>query len=92
MATINVNTAKMIDCGNDIIKKTTECNNLLTEIFNELANLNKTSWSGSTADKYVEQVRIQRVQYKNLTNSLINYGNIIKNAGYKLENNMRKWN
>lgn len=91
MATINVNTTKMIDYGNDIIKKATECSNLLNDLFNELGNINKTAWSGVTADRYAAQVRAQRVQYQRLTNALINYGKAIRNAGDKLENNLRKW-
>lgn len=91
MATIDVNTTKLIDCGNDIIKKATQCSILLNELFNELGNINKTAWIGVTADRYANQVRVQKVQYQRLTNALINYGKAIKNAGDKLENNLRKW-
>lgn len=91
MATINANTTKMVDCGNDIIKKATECNELLNDIFNRLENINKTAWGGVTANKYASQVHLQRGQYQRLTNALVNYGRLIKNAGEKLENNIRKW-
>ncbi len=91
MATINANTSKMIDCGNDIISKATECGNLLNDIFNNLERINLTAWSGVTANKYAAQVHQQRVQYQVLVNALINYGRVMKNAGSRLENNVRKW-
>lgn len=92
MATINANTIKMIDCGNDIIKKATECGTLLTDIFNKLENIDKTAWNGTTANRYAAQIRVQKVQYQNLVNTLINYGKVMKNAGDRLESNARKCN
>lgn len=91
MATINANTTKMIDCGNDIIKKATECGVLLNDIFNRLENINKTAWNGVTANRYAAQVHQQRVQYQRLVTALVNYGKVMKNAGDRLENNIRKW-
>ncbi len=91
MATINADTSKMIECGNDIIRKATECGNILNDVFNRLENINKTAWSGVSADRYATQVHNQRNQYQILVNALINYGKVMRNAGDKLENNIRKY-
>ncbi len=91
MATINADTSKMIDCGNDIIRKATQCGDVLNNVFNRLENIDKTAWSGVTAQRYAQQVHNQRGQYQSLVNALINYGKVIKNAGDRLENNIRKY-
>ncbi len=91
MATINADTSKMTDCGNDIIKKATECGEVLNNVFNRLENMNKTAWTGASANEYTAQVHYQRVQYQTLVNALINYGKIMKNAGDMLENEIRKY-
>ena len=80
---INIDTKEMRECGQKIMKKSTEINEIINELFFRIANMpvNTREWIGTSANEFVRKVSIQKRDYINIKNNIYNYGYVLaKNA------------
>lgn len=91
MATLRANGDRLIDIGNDIISLANEYERIIDDLFSKIENLPNSGWSGNSAISYANRARIDKFQYKGLSNSLKTYGSVYKNTGNAINSKINKW-
>lgn len=91
MAEFKGNSEIIINCGETIASLCDQYNTTINELFDSLSKINQTAWSGLSANKYVEQLSIDRDTYINFGNDLKCYGLVVKNIGVNVETIVSKW-
>ena len=84
---LNIDTQKMRECGNDLLMLTIELNTLFTELFERLEKISDVSgeWVGLSANQFISQVKVDKVQYFNLNNSIAKEAKLLINASDELD-------
>lgn len=70
------------------------CKDFLLKIdkfFTLIETVNRTAWSGTSADTYSGIVSQDKKKYEKFGNNMMQYANAIKNAGKNLETVTKKW-
>ena len=72
--------------GNNIIKLSSDYNNLINELLSKLENVSVDNvWNGQSALSFVEQVKKDKVSFLELGNQLKKYGQVLTIISDKLE-------
>lgn len=89
---LNIDTQKMRECGNDLLMLTIELNTLFTELFERLEKISDVSgeWVGLSANQFISQVKIDKVQYFNLNNSIVKEAKLLIKASDELDTYISK--
>lgn len=89
---LNIDTQKMRECGNDLLMLTIELNTLFTELFERLEKISDVSgeWVGLSANQFISQVKIDKVQYFNLNNSIAKEAKLLIKASDELDTYISK--
>ena len=79
---IDIDTTKINNCGDDIIRLSKDLEVIMEELFSDFSKIVTNSiWVGNSANYFVEQTKLDKNNYLNFQKSLYNYGiNIKKNA------------
>ncbi len=87
MAEIKVDTVKMRECGNDIMRISNEIGNEFDNLFNRLINMpTKTfEWTGMAAKSYASKMKTEKSEYIQLKNNLYNYGKYLVDCANNLD-------
>lgn len=87
MASINVDTIKLRECGKDIMSLTAELNELLISMYGAIE---KAPWSGNAASEFKRRLNIERAYNIALKDNIYNYGKLLYNAADKIEASVNK--
>ena len=89
---LNIDTQKMRECGNDLLILTIELNTLFTELFERLEKISDVSgeWVGLSANQFISQVKVDKVQYFNLNNSIAKEAKLLIKASDELDTYISK--
>lgn len=90
MASYNIDTAKMIECGSSIVSKAKQAEEILDRLYTKLVNIDDLAWQGDAAKKFRGSIATKKMQYKRVVYALRDYGKLMKGAGNKLENIAKK--
>lgn len=87
MAEIKVDTAKLKECGKDIMTLTTELNEVLFSLFDRINKMPTTTgeWTGNAAKEFVYKLNIEKKYYVALKNNIYKYGKILYEGAFDLE-------
>ncbi len=91
MAEIKANGDEIINCGDNIMKLCDDYEAQINALFDYLVKINKTAWSGSSADTYVSKLKADRGIYSSFGDYLKMYGKVIRNTGVNVNNIISKW-
>ena len=83
---VNIDTQKMRNCGNDMLKLVEELRATYTNMFNELSNVsNSRVWIGDNAEKFINSLVKDKLEFMNYVNSLAKYGNYLLDSSAQYE-------
>lgn len=87
MANVNVDTSKLREAGNEIIKLSSELNDNVNGLFERLAKMPVVTreWVGESATEFARLANIDKINYQNLRNSVYNYGRFLIISADQLE-------
>lgn len=91
MAEIKANGDEIINCGESMITLCNDYLNQINSLFNSLSKLNKTAWSGGSADGYVAKIMIEQKKFIEFGDYLMMYAKVIKNTGDNVNRIISKW-
>ena len=91
MAEIKANGDEIINCGENMITLCNDYVNQINNLFNSLSKINKSAWSGASADAYVAKVMSEQRKYIEFGNYLMMYAKVIKNTGENVNRIIAKW-
>ena len=80
---IEVDTVKLNNCGNDIIKLSQDLSDLCNELYDRINNIPTVTheWQGSSADAYVKKALEEKIQVVDFKDQLYAFGdNMVKSA------------
>lgn len=88
----DIDTAKMRDCGEDIILITKNIQESINGLFTRLSKipLQSKEWIGQAADEYVRKAKVDKAQYINFTEDLYRLGKLLVDYSYYFENDVKK--
>lgn len=87
MAEIKVDTVKLKECGKDIMNLTSELNDVLFSLYERINKMPTTTgeWTGNAAKTFVANLNIEKKYYLALKNNIYNYGKLLYDSAYALE-------
>ena len=90
--TYNVDTNKIRECGNDIIRLSSELNELFTSLFERLILMptNTKEWVGESANAFAESVKQDKLQYDRLKEAIYSEGKLLVEYEDQIEAQVRK--
>lgn len=91
MANLIVDTDKLNDSGQDILRLTKELNEEFNAMFTRISNIssNTMEWVGTSANDFIRRANIEKIQYAKLINTLNKYGNHLLVAADKYQNDIK---
>ena len=81
MAEINADGDKIINCGDNILNLCDQYLAQINDLFDSLEKINKTAWSGDSANNYVRRLKMDRSSFVNFGDYLKMYGSVVRNVG-----------
>ena len=92
MANLIVDTKKLKESGEDIIRLTREMNEEINSLFSRISNMNTITreWIGSASAEFIKRSNIEKIQYIKFINSLNKYGQFLIEAANYYDYNMKK--
>lgn len=92
MAEFQIDTFKLRETGNDIIKLTNELNEIFNSLFTKINNMPVTTkeWTGNASLEFVRKINIERKYYNAFKDNLCKYGRLLINTSDKLESDAKK--
>jgi uncharacterized protein YukE len=91
MAEIKASGDDIIACANNILELSKQYQSEIDSLFETLSKLNKTAWSGNSANAYVLRLRAEKSIYTTFGQYLNYYGNVVKNVGNNVNTIISKW-
>ena len=90
--TYNVDTNKIRDCGNDIIRLSCELNELFSSLFERLVLVPTSTkeWIGESANVFAENVKKDKLQYDRLKEAVYSEGKMLVEYADRIETQVRK--
>ncbi len=83
---INIDTDKIVQCGNDLIKLSQDLNIIIQDMY---AKINKVivsnTWVGESALEFVNKANQDKIQILNFQKNLYNYGLTLKNNSQRYD-------
>lgn len=91
MANVLVDTKKIQEAGNDIIRLTEELNEAINTLYSRISSVNSYSggWTGTSAEEFIRKSNIEKKQYVELKNQLFNCGKFLLNTADRYETTVR---
>lgn len=79
MANFEIDTDKMREIASNILAKTEDLNQDLDSLYKKVENINNTSgeWTGNSAEGFVNSVKVEKQNYYDLKNTLVDYANYL---------------
>lgn len=91
MAEIKADSTDIISCGETIVSLAEEYLTTINTFFDSYSKLNKTAWSGGSADTYVSNLSLDKQKLVSFGEYVQMYGKVIMNIGNNVENIINKW-
>ena len=87
MANLNVDTTKLREAGNEIIKLSNEFNSNVNDLFDRLVKMPIVSneWVGESAQEFSRIANVEKIDYMNLRKSLYSYGKFLVDTAEDIE-------
>lgn len=91
MAKLDIDTRKMRECGNEIMKLSISIGEDFTKLFDRIQNMPITTgeWVGQAAVAYANRAKYERMLYLQFKDVLYNYGKYLVDGAEELENEAR---
>lgn len=92
MENLIVDTKKLNESGQDIIRLTREMNEEINSLFSRISSMNTITreWIGSASAEFIKRSNIEKIQYIKLINSLNKYGQFLIDASNDYDYNVKK--
>lgn len=92
MANLYVDTIKLKESGNEIIKLSNEFNSNVNDLFDRLVKIPTVSleWVGESALEFSRIANVEKIDYINLKNNLYNYGKFLIDTAEEIESAMQE--
>lgn len=89
---VKVDTVKMRDAGNDILKYVNELKDLYNSMFLRIENIPESTheWEGRSCNLYVESVRKEKIKYLSYLINLYKYGKFLIDSAEEYEKLIRE--
>lgn len=91
MAEIKAYGTNIINCGDTIISLAEEYLITINTFFESYSKLNKTAWSGVSADNYVSKLTLDKKKFEQYGEYIKMYGKVIRNIGVNVDRIVDKW-
>lgn len=91
MAKITIDANRVTECGDDIIKLANKYQAIINDLFSKLESVNKSAWSGASANQFIAKVKADRKIYTTFGNDMANFGRILHSTGVNVNNLVNKW-
>ena len=76
MADINIDTVKINECGQDLVKLSNEMNMIINQMFTRINNISGSEgiWVGPGAEKFKQYANIDKKQYTTFIDNFYKFG------------------
>lgn len=75
MKTANIDTVRIRECGQEIVELSKGMNTLVNELFDRICKMSDRGiWIGESANQFISEAQIDKIQYLNMKDSIYNYG------------------
>lgn len=91
MANITFDDNELIMYGDELTKLCKSYMLKIDKLFVMLETINRTSWSGASADRYSAFAKEDRKKYEAFGNDMLKYAYAVKSAGTNLATVVKKW-
>lgn len=87
MANVNIDTGKIREAGNEMIKLSNELNSNVNDLFDRLVKIPTVSfeWVGESALEFSRIANAEKIDYVNLRKSLYSYGKFLVDTAEEME-------
>lgn len=90
MAKLDIDTKKMRECGNEIMKLSISVGEDISKLFDKIQNMPITGeWIGESAIAYANRARYEKMLYLQFKDVLYNYGKYLVDGAEEFENEAR---
>lgn len=88
MANINIDTVKMRENGKDIMRLTSDLNELLISLYKRIELMPTTTleWTGNSAFEFVRKLNVEKIDYFKMKDILYKYGKTLIESAEEIEN------
>ena len=83
---MRINTTKMRNSGEEIIRLTNLINNSITNYYNLVKSIPNEAWVGTASNNYISSILKNKANTYDLINCLKAEGNLLIDFYYKIEN------
>lgn len=88
MASVNVDTVKLRECGNDVMQLSAHLNEVLNELYKRIDSMPEKTleWTGNSAERFVQKLDMEKREYLKLKQIIYEYGKHMVIAADRYEN------
>lgn len=88
---IDIDTSKMLTCGDDIIKLSEDLDIVLQDMINDINKIvSNNIWNGVAAEKFISKFNSEKNHLLLFKNNLYQYGKILKENSKKYDGLVKK--
>lgn len=91
MAEIKASGSDIIACGDEILELCKQYDEQITDLFDSFTKINKSAWTGLSANNYAMQLSSDRSTFEAFGDCLKYYGNAVKKIGENVDKTINKW-
>lgn len=91
MAEIKADSNELLSCGDTITALADDYIATMNAFFESYSKLNKTTWSGPSADLYVSKLTADKQKFIQFGEYIKMYGKVIRNIGVNVDHIVDKW-
>jgi len=91
MAKLDIDTRKMRECGNEIMKLSISVGDDINNLFDRIQNIPTVTceWVGQAAEAYASRAKKEKLVYLQFKDILYSYGKYLVDGAEELENEAR---
>lgn len=83
---MKIDKEKINECGHDLMMLSNEMNSLISDMFDNLSSIQRNnSWVGNSAEKFIKQIELDKLDAIDLKNELYQYGKYLQLVSEKYE-------
>lgn len=92
MASVSIDTVKLRECGNDVMQLSANLNEVLNELYKRIDSMPEKTleWTGSSAQRFVQKVDVEKIEYLKLKQIIYDYGKYLVVAADRYDDAARK--
>ena len=91
MADIYIDTTKINECGEDLIKLSTEFSSVVNTMFERISKISDSEkvWAGGSAEEFKQLAKLDKKQYVTFATDFYNFGKYLIDYSASMDSTLR---